>query len=52
MIRVVIADDQGAVLPEPEIVLNVNPDMEVVDTVSDGGCSGGKRGQIPPPTWC
>lgn len=37
MIRVVIADDQELFCQSLKIVLNVNPDMEVVDTVSDGG---------------
>ena len=36
MIRVVIADDQELFCQSLKIVLNVNPDMEVVDTVSDG----------------
>ena len=39
MIRVVIADDQELFCQSLKIVLNVNPDMEVVDTVSDGGAA-------------
>lgn len=38
-IRVVIADDQELFCQSLKIVLNVNPDMEVVDTVSDGGAA-------------
>jgi len=36
MIRVVIADDQELFCQSLKIVLNVNQDMEVVDTASDG----------------
>ena len=39
MIRVVIADDQELFCQSLKIVLNVNPDMEVVDTVGDGGAA-------------
>ena len=39
MIRVVIADDQELFCQSLKIVLNVNSDMEVVDTVSDGGAA-------------
>lgn len=39
MIRVVIADDQELFCQSLKIVLNVNPDMEVVDTVGNGGAA-------------
>ena len=36
MIKVLIADDQKLIRESLQIVLNVYPDIEVIDTVDDG----------------